>query len=207
MHYVIIAISGRSASGKTTLAKKLGDFYGATVLGMDNFYKTIHEMEEEGLVDEKGFPIWDHPEAISWARFGEFMRQVESGGEIQIPVYQKEPGVVTGYRPIEIGGSIIFEGMYSLHPKANLHHDLGIYIDLPVEEQWNRKFKRDSKFRDPENVRYFWENHTLPLNEKHVQPTVSRAHLIVSGEDIDSAFEELVRYIASSPYASALALG
>lgn len=204
---MIIAIAGRSASGKTTLAKKLGDFYEATVLGMDSFYKTIDEMKEEDLLDEKDFPIWDHPEAISWERFGDFLKQVKEGTDIQIPIYQKEPGIVTGYRPIEIGGAVIVEGMYALHSRANLNPDLGIYIDLCVEERWKRKFERDSKFRDPKKVKYFWENHTIPLSEKHVQPTVCRAHLIVPGEDRDSAFEGVVRYVASSPYASVLALG
>ena len=43
---MIIGIAGGSASGKTTLAKRLGEATGATVVSMDAYYKPHDKLPE-----------------------------------------------------------------------------------------------------------------------------------------------------------------
>ena len=45
--YVVIAIDGCAASGKTTLAKKLSNMFSASVIHMDDFFLPLEKRTEE----------------------------------------------------------------------------------------------------------------------------------------------------------------
>ena len=156
---IIIAVDGRSASGKTTLAGLLEKALDASVFHMDDFFLRPGQRTAERL-DTPGGNV-DHERF-----FDEILRPLISGDERIC------------YRPYDCGSQtlrqeicavpkkyVIIEGAYACHPSLRDHYDLRIFLTVPPEEQMRRIIRRSgvekaAVFRDrwiPLEERYFAE--------------------------------------------------
>ncbi len=133
---VVIAIDGKCASGKSTLAKKLEDKYNATVFHMDDFFlpfvrKTVERLSEAGgNVDyERAYEeIFSHLEddSITYGRFD------CSNGQ----VYEETK---------KLEKLVVIEGAYSMRPEFRMFYDLTIFSDIDYELQKNRIKERNGE--------------------------------------------------------------
>lgn len=151
---VILAIDGRCASGKTTLANKLNEIFLSEIIHLDDFFLQSHQRTEERL-SEPG---------------GNFDRE-RFESEVLIPLSKGEK---FSYRPfvcktmtfgeeIHISQSplTIIEGSYSCHPDIYDYYDLTIFCDAHKDTQSERILQRN-----PDKVSDFM-NKWIPMEEKY----------------------------------------
>lgn len=145
---VLVAIDGRCAAGKTTLAKKLENEY-TIVIHMDDFFLPIEKRSESigGNIDferlEKSLEKARKGEAFSVKRF------VCRTGEFGESVLHKD------YK------AVIVEGTYSFHERIRQFYDFFVFCDVQGDEQLKRL-----KERSPEKLEDF-KNIWIPREERY----------------------------------------
>ena len=152
----IIAIDGRCASGKTTLAKKLNEAAGWSVFHMDDFFlrpvqRTAERLnapgenvDHERFLEEVLLPLADSAEEVCFRPFDcETMSLAE-------PV------------SVRAGKICAVEGSYSCHPKLSEYYGLKIFLTIDPEEQMRRIIQRNGD----EKAKQFAEL-WIPLEEKY----------------------------------------
>ena len=84
----VIGVCGGSASGKTTVAKKIIKCLNidwVTLLSMDSFYKVLsQEQHESAAVNEYNF---DHPDAFDFALLIKTLKRLKAGKRVEVPIY------------------------------------------------------------------------------------------------------------------------
>ena len=140
---VIIAIDGMCAAGKTTLAKKLKEFFsGACIVSMDDFYLPFSQrseavmaepgghMDYERFTEEVALPLWKaHP-----VSYGVFDCQSQSiVNTVEIP---------------SDANLIIVEGTYATHPSIPDIYDYRLFVKTDTETQKNRIIVRNGTDAD-----------------------------------------------------------
>ena len=151
----LLAIDGRCASGKTTLAARLWEEFSCTVFHMDNFFLQKSQRTPERLNTPGG--------NVDYVRFL---------AEILAPLKAGEP--LIRYRPFdcqtmallpeilaEPAGICVVEGSYSCHPSLRDFYRLRIFLTVSPEEQLRR-----ITARSPEKAAAFREK-WIPLEERY----------------------------------------
>lgn len=153
---VLVALDGRCASGKTTLARRLGECCGWSVAHMDHFFLR----PEQRTAQRYAAP----GENIDHERFlAEVLGPLSRGEQ---PLYRPfRCGDMTVGEPIDfpVTDVVIVEGSYSCHPALWECYDLHVFVTLDREKQMQRIIDRDGAdyarvFRDkwiPLEERYF----------------------------------------------------
>lgn len=135
---VLLALDGRCAAGKTTLAGQLEQELGFGVIHMDDFFLRPEQRTSRRLAEVGG--------NVDWERFR---------AEVLLPLKQ---GVHFSYRPydchtqtlgevIEVKPRLysVVEGSYSCHPKLWDFYDLHIFLTIGVQEQLRRIQSRNGE--------------------------------------------------------------
>ena len=135
--YVVIAIDGCAASGKTTLAKKLSNMFNASVIHMDDFFLPLEKRTEERLNTQGG--------NIDYERFKEEVVN-NLDNDFTYNVFNCSIMKVDKEVFVKKTNLLIIEGSYSLHPYFGKYYDLSIFLDIDKDEQINRIRKRDGEF-------------------------------------------------------------
>ncbi len=152
----VIAIDGRSASGKTTFSQELCDLIGASVIHTDDFFRPRNSKGELEISQYCGnFDI---------ERFeNEVVRGISSGSDFCVSVFDCKVGAVVDSITYQSGGIYIVEGAYSLHPDLGKYWDIGLFFDIEPELQRERivgrngieLFEAFEKIWIPAEERYF----------------------------------------------------
>jgi len=153
---ILIAIDGRCASGKTTLAAALAERLGAGVLHMDDFFLRPEQRTPERYAEPGG--------NVDYERFLT---------EVLLPLSH---GETFTYRPfdchtMQLAEPITFtptavtivEGTYSCHPELREYFDLRIFLTVSPEEQLKRLSTRPGA--DLQMFREKW----IPLEERYFE--------------------------------------
>lgn len=151
---ILIAVDGRCASGKTTLAEELKEKIQCNVIHMDDFFlrpeqRTVKRYDEPGgNVDRERFLAEVlHPLQAGKAFFYRpFDCRTMSFGE---PVTVK-PNKIT-----------VIEGTYSCHPELWQYYDLHIFVTTTPQKQLDRLSRRSGA--DIQKFREKW----IPLEERY----------------------------------------
>ena len=133
----LVAIDGRCASGKTTLAallqKQIQDCY---VVHMDHFFLREEQRTKERLEIPGGNV--DHERVLA-----DVLQPLKAGKAAQYRVYDCGKKALGESVRIMPGGVVIVEGSYSCHPALQSYYDLCIFLTTDKEEQMNRIQKRN----------------------------------------------------------------
>lgn len=153
----IVAIDGRAASGKTTLADCLQTVLDADVIHMDDFFLPPILRTEERLNEAGG--------NIHYERFSD---------EVLTCIFEKKP---FSYRVfdcsiMDFGGMCeigdkqfrIVEGSYSHHPKFSKYANITVFCDVTPEEQIERIRKRNG-----EKMLQMFRSRWIPMEEKYFE--------------------------------------
>ncbi len=150
---MIVAIDGRCASGKTTLASLLGKIYDCNLFHMDDFFLTPEQRTRERLAVPG--------ENVDHERFKrEVLIPLKEGLPVEYKRYdcctkaQEAPVIITPKR------LNIIEGVYSMHPELIGFYDFKLFMDISTELQRERISTRNS----PELAQRFF-NEWIPLEE------------------------------------------
>lgn len=152
---LLIALDGRCASGKTTLAAALQEKTGCNVIHMDDFFlrpeqRTQRRMEEPGgnvdyerFLEEVMLPL-SRGEAFSY-------RPYDCKKKALVDVISVTPKTIT-----------VVEGAYSCHPVLWDYYDLHVFLSVEREEQLRRIRRRNGE-EAVERFRDLW----IPLEEHY----------------------------------------
>jgi len=180
---VIIGIAGGSASGKTSLAKRLVKTYSTTksvlIIRQDDYYKDQSHMSME----ERLKTNYDHPLAFDNDLLAIQLKALASGHSILKPTYdfalytRKEE-----VERIEPSDVIVIEGLFVLEdPLIRSLCDIKIFVDTPSDVRFIRRLKRDvrDRGRSMESVMDQYMNTVRVMHETFIEPSKRYADVIV----------------------------
>ncbi|KAM8829590.1 uridine-cytidine kinase-like 1 isoform 1-T1 [Synchiropus picturatus] len=180
----VIGLCGGSASGKTTVARKIIealDVPWVVLLSMDSFYKVL-SVEEQALAASNDYNF-DHPDAFDFGLLTHTLRKLKQGKSVKIPVYdftthgrQKEWKTVYG------ASVIIFEGIMAFADKELLKLlDMKLFVDTDSDIRLVRRLRRDitERGRDIEGVIKQYNKFVKPAFEQYIEPTMRLADIVV----------------------------
>lgn len=184
MNTVIIGIAGGTASGKTTIAKKV---YEATasqgtvgMIKMDDYYKILDHL----TFDERTRLNYDHPDTYDIELLSKHLTDLKAGKGVEMPVYDfvihnrsKEES-----KYLEPCNIIILEGILTLAVKEIRDLcDIKLFVDTPDDIRFIRRLARDmeERGRDVQSVVTQYLATVRPMHKTFVEPSKAYAHLII----------------------------
>ncbi|KAM6929987.1 uridine-cytidine kinase-like 1 isoform 2-T2 [Lycodopsis pacificus] len=180
----VIGLCGGSASGKTTVARKIIealDVPWVVLLSMDSFYKVLTP-DQQTLAASNDYNF-DHPDAFDFDLLTHTLHKLKQGKSVKIPVYdftthgrQKEWKTVYG------ASVIIFEGIMAFADKKLLQLlDMKIFVDTDSDIRLVRRLRRDitGRGRDIEGVIKQYNKFVKPAFEQYIEPTMRLADIVV----------------------------
>ncbi|QNQ83149.1 type I pantothenate kinase [Lactobacillus sp. PV037] len=210
----IIGVSGAVASGKSTFATKLKQelekkypLKKIEVVSADNFLKSNAELEEKGLMEQKGFPV-----SFNWNALANFFEAVKNHyPNIPYRIYSHElsdlvPNQVEVLEQVDI---LIIEGIYLLEDapgetvSPRKYINFNFYLDTSEENLYCWYLERfhkmmDLNYNNPGNFFYSWAHRPRQEADKfaeevwkkvnlknlhsYIAPTKKRADVIVKKE-------------------------
>lgn len=183
MKTVIIGIAGGTASGKTTIAKKIfkeTQKYGTVaMIKIDDYYKRLDHL----TLDERKQVNYDHPNAYDIDYLIEHLRVLQTGKAIQKPTYDfvnhNRSDVVEEIKPANV---VIVEGIMTFAiPELRALFDIKIFVDTPDDIRFIRRLKRDieDRGRSLDSVVNQYLATVRPMHLMFVEPSKIYADLIV----------------------------
>ena len=134
----IIAIDGPCGSGKSSLAKMLGEKYEANIFHLDDYFLTPELRSEERLKEPGG--------NVDYERFyREIILGVKSNKSFSYSKYKCKSNVMESWEVHEPKPLTLIEGSYSLHPYLRDAYDLKVFLTLEPEVQMKRIFLRNGE--------------------------------------------------------------
>jgi uridine kinase len=177
----IIAITGGSGAGKTTvaraLARRLGA--GAVVIAEDDYYRCASTIPNFDAATYN----FDAPSAKEHALLREHLALAKSGEAFDKPVYD----LVTHRRKPNVermvhADWVIVEGIHLLAaPELTGLFDLSVFMHADEALRLGRRMIRDveSRGRSPRSVMAQFFTNVRPMHEAHVEPQRALADMVI----------------------------
>ncbi|KAK2169705.1 hypothetical protein NP493_1177g00003 [Ridgeia piscesae] len=197
----VIGISGGSASGKTTVAKRIIETLNVqwvSLLSMDSFYKVLSEKDHELAANaEYNF---DHPDAFDFDLLRITLQRLKEGKNVEVPIYNFATHRREKHQKTIYGANVvIFEGILAFAKKDMLPlMDMKIFVDTDSDIRLARRLKRDIMERDREMVSVIkqYNKFVKPAFEHYIQPTMVYADIIVPrGGENEIAVNLIVNHV------------
>lgn len=179
---MIIAISGCSGSGKTTVVKSLIKELGkdnVCYLHQDSYYKDQGHIPYE----EREKINYDHPEAIELNMFAQHLKLLKDRKIIEKPIYNYSThNREKQTKKIKPKNIIIADGIHILNvEEIRKISTLKVFVDTDMDICFIRRLLRDTKERgrSVESVINQYIETVKPMQEKYVTPTIKYADFII----------------------------
>ena len=197
----IIAISGGSGSGKSTVTSLLVARLGqekASVIHQDSYYEDLSYMS---LEDRKKVNF-DAPSSIDKDLFIKHVKTLVQGQSIEKPCYDfiscTREKKTERVEPTEY---LILEGLFSLCFEELIPiFNLKLFVDVPDDLRLLRRIDRDTKVRghNLESVIQQYQETVRPMHHKHIEPCRVVADFVVPWINInDKLINGFASYIVS----------
>jgi len=193
---LVVGIAGGTASGKTTVARKILEALSTSrvaFIDQDAYYKEMTDLSPE----ERREVNFDHPDAFDTDLMVRHLSELKAGRAIEKPVYDF---VAYARRPetktISPADVVIVEGILVLHlqPVRELC-EMKIFVDAEDDVRIIRRLIRDIKDRgrDFDRVVEQYFRSVRPMHMGFVEPSKRHADIIVpQGGDNEVAIQMLV---------------
>ena len=201
MGTIIIGVAGGTASGKSTLVKKLQEaFEGESVITIchDYYYKAHNELGYE----ERTKLNYDHPDAFDTDMMIADILKLKNGESIYRPVYSfvnhNRTDKTVRVDPAQV---IIIDGILILENKSLRDlMDVKVYVDTDADVRLGRRLLRDvqERGRSIESVLTQYFCTVKPMHDEFVEPSKRYADLIIPQGGFNSvALNILIQNIKS----------
>ena len=202
----LIGIAGGTASGKSTLARRLARALGpdrCVTVSQDNYYRDLSTLS----VEARARVNFDHPESIDAALFAEQLRALAQGHTVTAPRYDFAHHTrMSGGEQLEPRPVILVEGiLVFVFPEVVEQLDIKIYVQTPDDIRLARRVQRDiaERGRDVDGVLNQYLETVRPMHEQFGHDSRRAADLIVPGSGDN---QTIVRMLARALGASELPL-
>ena len=186
MKPILIAIAGGSASGKTTVVRKIIeslDSQDVVVIKHDDYYKDLSNLS----LEERAKVNYDHPSSLDSDLFVAQLQDLLNGKPIEKPTYNfsvhNRDSKTEVVAPKKI---IIAEGILVLEDERvrNLA-DIKIYVESDDDIRFIRRLLRDTKERNRtiDSVISQYLSTVKPMHYSFVKPTKRYADIIVPNDN------------------------
>ena len=189
---IIIGVAGGTASGKTTVSRKILETVGPEHLAYvehDAYYRDLShlplEMRHEMNVD--------HPDSLENELLVEHLRRLLAGESVNIPVYDFATYVRTDrLKHLEPRRIILVEGILIFVDKELREMmDIKIYVDAPADLRFIRRLKRDvmDRGRSVDMVIEQYLSTVRPMHLDFVEPSKRYADIILRYHESDMVID------------------
>lgn len=152
---IIVAIDGRCASGKTTLATYLSENYECNVFHMDDFFLPPAKRTLERLKEPGG--------NVDYERFlDEVLIPLRINDEFDYCPYNCKTQSMSECIHVNPLRLVVIEGAYSCRPELMEYYDLKIFMSVGEKEQKKRIMQRNG-----EKAAKIFESRWIPYEEKY----------------------------------------
>ncbi len=196
---LVVGIAGGTASGKTTVAKKIHRALSSCAVAFidqDAYYKDLADL----TLEERRELNFDHPDAFDTELLVSHLKALKERRGVQKPVYdfvrstRAEESI-----PVAPGDVVLIEGILVLHiaPVREML-DIKIFVDAEDDVRIIRRLTRDIKERGRtfDHVVSQYLKFVRPMHMGFVEPSKRHADIIVPhGGNNETAIEMLVSAI------------
>ena len=199
---IIIGIAGGSASGKTSVARKLvknfDDDKTVAIIRQDDYYRDQSHMPFQ----ERLKTNYDHPDAFDNELLIQQIDELASGKSVEKPTYDyvnhTRSTITEVVHPSDV---LILEGLFVLEDEEiRKRLDMKIFIDTDADIRFIRRLKRDvrDRGRTIESVCDQYMNTVRVMHEAFVEPSKRKADIIIpEGSHNEVAMDLLLTKISS----------
>lgn len=178
----VIGIAGGSASGKTTVTRKILEALSGqaiALLDQDAYYRDLGHLP---LAERRAFNF-DHPDAFDNALMADHIARLQQGQAVEKPVYSFQqytrlPGTV----PVPPGEVVIVEGILVLAiPELRERMSIRIFVEADDDIRFIRRLERDvrERGRDIQAVIDQYLGTVRPMHHTFVEPSKRYADVII----------------------------
>ena len=193
MRPLTIGIAGGTASGKTTVARRLVERlagHPVAMIDQDAYYRDLSDMPIE---ERKAFNF-DHPDAFDTDLMVAHLRELQAGRAVDKPVYSFAQYTRTGDTlRVQPGDVIVLEGILVLAlEQVRRELDVKVFVDSDADVRAIRRLSRDIKERgrDFDGVIEQYFRTVRPMHYGFVEPSKRYADIIIPhGGNNDIAIE------------------
>lgn len=182
----LIGVAGGTASGKTTVCRKIIEELGqhkvdlqqrkVCILSQDSFYKQLSDQERDDA--NNADYNFDHPDAFDNDLLVKTLRQISQGQTVKIPIYDfKTHSRLPDHRTVYPADVVLFEGilvLYSSEVREMLQ--MKLFVDTDSDTRLARRVLRDiqERGRELEQVLTQYTQFVKPAFEEFCLPVSDR---------------------------------
>lgn len=192
---LVLGIAGGTASGKTTVARKIHEAFASRVafIDQDSYYRPLDHLS----LEQRREVNFDHPDAFDSDLLVEHVKSLKAGKAIEKPHYD----FVTSTRQqrtatVSPADLILIEGILVLHmEQLRREMDVRIFVETEDDVRIIRRLTRDIKERgrDFDHVIHQYFQHVRPMHMAFVEPSKRWADIVVPhGGNNEIAIDMLV---------------
>lgn len=199
MKPILIAVAGGSASGKTTVVKKIINKLNSEevlVISHDDYYKDLTNL----TIEERVKVNYDHPNALDNDLLVEHIKTLLENKRISKPIYDfvvhnrsKESELVVPTKIIILEGILILED-----ERIRDLADIKLFVESDDDIRFIRRLLRDTqqRGRSIESVIEQYLTTVKPMYHSFIKPTKRYADMIIPNDNThDVAVDCIVRMI------------
>ncbi len=179
---IFIGITGGTASGKTTVVKKIMKHFkdkSVVDIKLDSYYNVLAGLSD----DERAKVNFDHPKAFDFDLLYEQLDDLKKGKTIEKPIYdftthlrKDETETVKPARIVIVEGILVF-----IKKEIRDLLDMKIFVDTASDIRLIRRIERDiaERGRTFDTVKNQYFETVRPMHIQFIEPTKQNADIIV----------------------------
>lgn len=199
---IIIGIAGGSASGKTSISRRLKQHFenegSVLIIRQDDYYKD----QSDKPMEERIKTNYDHPFAFDNDLLLQQVHELSEGRTVEKPTYDyvhhTRSDVTETCYPCDV---LILEGLFVLEDE-NIRDllDIKIFVDTDADVRFIRRLIRDvnERGRSVDSIVSQYLNTVRPMHEQFIEPSKRYADVIIpEGGHNEVAIDLLTTKISS----------
>ena len=180
---IIIGIAGGSASGKTSISRRLKQHFenegSVLIIRQDDYYKD----QSDKPMEERIKTNYDHPFAFDNDLLLQQVHELSEGRTVEKPTYDyvhhTRSDVTETCYPCDV---LILEGLFVLEDeKIRDLLDIKIFVDTDADVRFIRRLIRDvnERGRSVDSIVNQYLNTVRPMHEQFIEPSKRYADVII----------------------------
>lgn len=202
---IMIAITGESASGKTTICDKIKDVIAhhnmqLSIFSTDNYFNDISDkIKIYGDFDklrDSGYDV-DSPKSFQLDILKNDIEKLSNGENITTPEYILDGRGISKPNSLPVNSTkiIVAEGIATMYEDVKDIFDIKIYVDVDKKIQKKWFFDRASqRNQNQENAQKHWDYIQIAA-QKYIIPHKEDADIVINGAANLEYFTRIVEYV------------